>query len=35
VNVSIMDIPARFIVEGGRVLPEPGAEDAWLKAAAN
>jgi phenylpyruvate tautomerase PptA (4-oxalocrotonate tautomerase family) len=35
VNVSILDIPARFIVEGGRVLPEPGAEDAWLEAAAN
>jgi phenylpyruvate tautomerase PptA (4-oxalocrotonate tautomerase family) len=34
INVSIVDIPARFIVEGGRVLPEPGAEDAWLEAAA-
>jgi phenylpyruvate tautomerase PptA (4-oxalocrotonate tautomerase family) len=34
INVSIMDIQARFAVEGGRVLPEPGAEDAWLEAAA-
>ena len=28
--VSIADRPARFAVEGGRVLPEPGAEDDWL-----
>jgi phenylpyruvate tautomerase PptA (4-oxalocrotonate tautomerase family) len=35
INVSIMEISARFAVEGGRVLPEPGAEDAWLKAPAS
>jgi phenylpyruvate tautomerase PptA (4-oxalocrotonate tautomerase family) len=28
--VSIADRPARFAVENGRVLPEPGAEDDWL-----
>jgi phenylpyruvate tautomerase PptA (4-oxalocrotonate tautomerase family) len=31
--VSIHDRPARFVVEGGRVMPEPGAEDDWLAAA--
>jgi phenylpyruvate tautomerase PptA (4-oxalocrotonate tautomerase family) len=28
--VNIADRPARFVVEGGRVMPEPGAEDDWL-----
>jgi phenylpyruvate tautomerase PptA (4-oxalocrotonate tautomerase family) len=28
--VNIADRPARFAVEGGRVLPEPGAEGDWL-----
>jgi phenylpyruvate tautomerase PptA (4-oxalocrotonate tautomerase family) len=28
--VGIEDIPARFLVGDGRVLPEPGAEDDWL-----
>ena len=28
--VTIQDSPARSAVERGRVLPEPGAEDAWL-----
>jgi phenylpyruvate tautomerase PptA (4-oxalocrotonate tautomerase family) len=28
--VNIADRPARFAVEGGRALPEPGAEDDWL-----
>jgi phenylpyruvate tautomerase PptA (4-oxalocrotonate tautomerase family) len=32
--VTIQDNPARFSVEYGRVLPEPGAEDDWLDAAA-
>jgi phenylpyruvate tautomerase PptA (4-oxalocrotonate tautomerase family) len=32
--VIIQDSPARFAVEGGRVLPEPGAEDDWLDEAA-
>jgi phenylpyruvate tautomerase PptA (4-oxalocrotonate tautomerase family) len=31
--VSIADRPARFAVEGGRVMPEPGAEDHWLERA--
>jgi phenylpyruvate tautomerase PptA (4-oxalocrotonate tautomerase family) len=31
--VSIADRPARFAVEGGRVMPEPGAEDDWLERA--
>jgi phenylpyruvate tautomerase PptA (4-oxalocrotonate tautomerase family) len=28
--VNIADRPARFVVEGGWVMPEPGAEDDWL-----
>jgi hypothetical protein len=28
--VVIVDSPARSAVEGGRVLPEPGEEKAWL-----
>jgi phenylpyruvate tautomerase PptA (4-oxalocrotonate tautomerase family) len=28
--VNIADGPAQFVVEGGRVMPEPGAEDDWL-----
>jgi phenylpyruvate tautomerase PptA (4-oxalocrotonate tautomerase family) len=31
--VNIADRPARFVVEGGRVMPEPGAEDDWLEGA--
>jgi len=31
--VNIADRPARFAVEGGRVMPEPGAENDWLAAA--
>jgi phenylpyruvate tautomerase PptA (4-oxalocrotonate tautomerase family) len=31
VLVVIGDSPARFAVEAGRVLPEPGDEDAWLR----
>ncbi|MGQ4601056.1 tautomerase family protein [Nocardia sp. R6R-6] len=30
VLVVIQDSPARSAVEGGRVLPEPGAETQWL-----
>ena len=30
VLVVIQPSPARFAVEGGRVLPEPGQEKAWL-----
>jgi phenylpyruvate tautomerase PptA (4-oxalocrotonate tautomerase family) len=30
VLVVIQSSPARFAVEGGRVLPEPGHEQSWL-----
>ncbi|MGW7236425.1 hypothetical protein [Streptomyces sp. NPDC054804] len=30
VMVVLEDGPARSAVEGGRVLPEPGAEQEWL-----
>jgi hypothetical protein len=30
VLVIIQSSPARFAVEGGRVLPEPGQEKSWL-----
>ena len=30
VLVVIQSSPARFAVEGGRVLPEPGQEQTWL-----
>ena len=33
--VNIADRPARFAVEDGRVMPEPGAEDDWLAGAAS
>jgi phenylpyruvate tautomerase PptA (4-oxalocrotonate tautomerase family) len=29
VLVATADIPARWVMEGGRVLPEPGDEEAW------
>ncbi|OBK75738.1 tautomerase family protein [Mycobacterium sp. 1164985.4] len=32
VLVIIGNSPARFAIEGGRVLPEPGQEQAWLAA---
>jgi phenylpyruvate tautomerase PptA (4-oxalocrotonate tautomerase family) len=31
VRVVIQSSPARFAVEGGRVLPEPGHEQAWIE----
>ncbi|WP_437205846.1 tautomerase family protein [Planctomicrobium sp. SH664] len=30
VLVVIQNSPARFAIEGGRILPEPGQEQAWL-----
>jgi hypothetical protein len=33
VLVVMQSSPARFAVEGGRVLPEPGEEQAWMAAA--
>ncbi len=31
VSVVTADIPSRWNMEGGRLLPEPGEEEAWLK----
>jgi phenylpyruvate tautomerase PptA (4-oxalocrotonate tautomerase family) len=31
--VNIADRPARFVVEDGRIMPEPGTEDDWLAGA--
>ena len=30
VAVVTADIPARWVMEGGEILPEPGEEEAWL-----
>jgi phenylpyruvate tautomerase PptA (4-oxalocrotonate tautomerase family) len=30
VLVATADIPARWVMEGGHVLPEPGEEEEWL-----
>lgn len=30
VVVQIVDTPASWVMEGGEVFPEPGAEDEWL-----
>ncbi len=30
VKITLMGVPANWNMEGGRVLPEPGAEDEWL-----
>jgi hypothetical protein len=30
VLVVMRSSPARFAIEGGRVLPEPGQEQAWI-----
>jgi len=30
VLVATVDVPARWIMEGGAILPEPGEEAAWL-----
>jgi phenylpyruvate tautomerase PptA (4-oxalocrotonate tautomerase family) len=30
VTVVTVDVPARWIMEGGDILPEPGEEAAWL-----
>ena len=31
VAVSLIGLPVGWVMEGGRVMPEPGAEDEWLK----
>ena len=30
-SVSLVGVPASWAMEGGEVLPEPGAEEAWLQ----
>ncbi len=30
VVVTTVDVPARWVMEGGEVMPEPGEEAAWL-----
>lgn len=30
VGVALADIPSKWIMEGGELLPEPGEEEAWL-----
>jgi len=30
VRVTLIGVPGNWNMEGGRVLPEPGAEDEWL-----
>lgn len=32
IGFAIFNVPARWIMEGGAVLPEPGEEEEWLKA---
>ena len=34
-EISLFEVPARWVMEGGKVLPEPGEEDQceWLKEA--
>lgn len=32
VAVELLGAPAQWAMEGGRVLPEPGAEEAWFAA---
>lgn len=31
VDVSLIGVPSNWVMEGGRVMPEPGAEDEWLQ----
>ncbi len=30
VGISLIGVPSNWIVEGGEIMPEPGAEAAWL-----
>jgi hypothetical protein len=30
VRVTLIDVPASWVMEGGAVMPEPGEEAAWL-----
>jgi len=29
--VALVDVPARWVMEGGAIMPEPGQEAAWLE----
>lgn len=31
VGVELVGVKANWVMEGGKILPEPGAEDDWLK----
>jgi phenylpyruvate tautomerase PptA (4-oxalocrotonate tautomerase family) len=31
VLVATVDVPARWVMEGGELLPEPGQEESWLE----
>jgi hypothetical protein len=31
--VALVDVPARWVMEGGAIMPEPGQEAAWLEIA--
>jgi phenylpyruvate tautomerase PptA (4-oxalocrotonate tautomerase family) len=30
ISMSTVDVPAKWVMEGGALLPEPGDEEAWL-----
>ncbi len=30
VQVATVEVPARWVMEGGHILPEPGEEEEWL-----
>ena len=32
IAMTTADVPASWVMEGGDILPEPGEEEAWLKA---
>ena len=32
IDMATQDIPARWVMEGGDLLPEPGEEEEWLRA---
>ena len=32
IDMATQDIPASWVMEGGDLLPEPGEEEAWLRA---
>lgn len=31
IGMTLLDVPASWVMEGGEVLPEPGEEEQWLK----